>query len=58
MSEMAANVPEELVTRAMTGDRVAVADVITTIRPLVVRYCRARLGRFDRSSVSASICRC
>ena len=53
MSEMAANVPEELVTRAMTGDRVAVADVITTIRPLVVRYCRARLGRFDRSSVSA-----
>jgi len=46
-------VPEELVARAMTGDRVAVADVITTIRPLVVRYCRARLGRFDRSSVSA-----
>ena len=53
MSEMAANVPEDLVTRAMTGDRMAVEDVITTIRPLVVRYCRARLGRFDRSSVSA-----
>ena len=53
MSEMAAHVPEELVTRAMTGDRVAVGDVITMIRPLVVRYCRARLGRFDRSSVSA-----
>ena len=46
-------VPEELVARAMTGDRVAVADLISTIRPLVVRYCRARLGRFDRSSVSA-----
>lgn len=53
MSELAANVPEDLVTRAMTGDRMAVEDVITTIRPLVVRYCRARLGRFDRSSVSA-----
>ena len=53
MSEMAANVPEDLVSRAMTGDRGAVEDVITTIRPLVVRYCRARLGRFDRSSVSA-----
>ena len=39
--------------RAMAGDRVAVGEVITTIRPLVVRYCRARLGRFDRSSVSA-----
>jgi RNA polymerase sigma-70 factor, ECF subfamily len=46
-------VPEYLVARAMTGDRVAVADLISTIRPLVVRYCRARLGRFDRSSVSA-----
>jgi RNA polymerase sigma-70 factor, ECF subfamily len=46
-------IPEELVARAMTGDRRAVAEVITTIRPLVVRYCRARLGRFDRSSVSA-----
>jgi RNA polymerase sigma-70 factor, ECF subfamily len=48
-----ADIPEELVTQAMTGDRMAVEDVITTIRPLVVRYCRARLGRFDRSSVSA-----
>ena len=26
MSEMAANVPEDLVTRAMTGDRVAVVQ--------------------------------
>jgi RNA polymerase sigma-70 factor (ECF subfamily) len=48
-----AEVPEELVFRAMAGDRQAVEDVITLIRPLVVRYCRARLGRFDRSSVSA-----
>ncbi|HWM60048.1 MAG TPA: sigma-70 family RNA polymerase sigma factor [Pseudonocardia sp.] len=42
-----------MVMLAMTGDRAAVAEVIATIRPLVVRYCRARLGRFDRSSVSA-----
>src|SRR5688500_12273993 len=52
MSEQT-DVPDELVARAMTGDHQAVEDVITTIRPLVVRYCRARLGRFDRSSVSA-----
>jgi RNA polymerase sigma-70 factor (ECF subfamily) len=48
-----AELPEQLVMLAMTGDRAAVAEVIATIRPLVVRYCRARLGRFDRSSVSA-----
>jgi RNA polymerase sigma-70 factor (ECF subfamily) len=54
MGEMAAaNVPDEMVTRAMSGDRLAVEDVLTTIRPLVVRYCRARLGRVDRSAVSA-----
>jgi RNA polymerase sigma-70 factor, ECF subfamily len=51
--EPPAEVPEELVLRAMAGDRDAVQDVITTIRPMVVRYCRARLGRFDRSSTSA-----
>jgi RNA polymerase sigma-70 factor (ECF subfamily) len=38
---------------ATAAGPVAVADLISTIRPLVVRYCRARLGRFDRSSVSA-----
>ena len=27
--------------------------MLAIIRPLVVRYCRARLGRMDRSSVSA-----
>jgi len=37
----------------MAGDRGAVERVLATIRPLVVRYCRARLGRMDRSSVSA-----
>jgi RNA polymerase sigma-70 factor (ECF subfamily) len=47
------DVPDELVTRAMAGDAAAVANVLEMVRPLVVRYCRARLGRFDRSSVSA-----
>jgi RNA polymerase sigma-70 factor, ECF subfamily len=49
----AKDVPDELVALAMTGDRGAVEDVLSIIRPLVVRYCRARLGRLDRSSVSA-----
>jgi RNA polymerase sigma-70 factor (ECF subfamily) len=47
------DVPDELVARAMTGDPEAVGAVIAIIRPMVVRYCRARLGRVDRSSVSA-----
>jgi RNA polymerase sigma-70 factor (ECF subfamily) len=47
------DVPDELVARAMTGDPQAVGTVIALIRPMVVRYCRARLGRMDRSSVSA-----
>lgn len=37
----------------MAGDPQAVGAVIAIIRPMVVRYCRARLGRVDRSSVSA-----
>lgn len=46
------DVPDELVTRAMAGDREAIGRILATIRPLVVRYCRARLGR-ERSSASA-----
>ena len=46
-------IPDELVARAMVAERAAVGELLATIRPLVVRYCRARLGRFDRSSVSA-----
>jgi RNA polymerase sigma-70 factor (ECF subfamily) len=52
MSE-STDVPDELVAAAMNGDRRAVGAVIAIVRPLVVRYCRARLGRMDRSSVSA-----
>jgi len=47
------DVSDELVAFAMGGDRGAVERVIAIIRPLVVRYCRARLGRVDRASVSA-----
>jgi RNA polymerase sigma-70 factor, ECF subfamily len=47
------DVPDELVTAAMAGDRNAVDRLLTIIRPLVVRYCRARLGAPDRSSASA-----
>jgi RNA polymerase sigma-70 factor (ECF subfamily) len=47
------DVPDDLVAAAMAGDRQAVGRVLTIIRPLVVRYCRARLGAPDRSSASA-----
>jgi RNA polymerase sigma-70 factor, ECF subfamily len=47
------DVPDELVAAAMAGDRQAVGRVLAIIRPLVVRYCRARLGAPDRSSASA-----
>ncbi len=49
----AKDVSDHLVATAMTGDRRAVERVLTIIRPLVVRYCRARLGAPDRSSASA-----
>jgi len=52
MSEMT-GVPDELVALAMTGDHGAVGHVLAIIRPQVVRYCRARLGGMDRSSISA-----
>ena len=44
---------EGLVGAAHSGDRTALNAVLAIIRPLVVRYCRARVGRQERSSVSA-----
>jgi len=44
---------EGLVGAAHGGDRTALNAVLAIIRPLVVRYCRARVGRQERSSVSA-----
>jgi RNA polymerase sigma-70 factor, ECF subfamily len=37
----------ELALRAAAGDDSATAALLATVRPGVVRYCRARLGRFE-----------
>jgi RNA polymerase sigma-70 factor (ECF subfamily) len=52
-------VPDELVSRAMAGDPRAVGAVIAIIRPLVARYCRARLDRSDLvvDDVVQEVCR-
>lgn len=44
---------DSYVAAAINGDRRAVEHVLRTIRPLVVRYCRARLGRTERTFASA-----
>lgn len=49
----AGNDLERLVAAANDGDRSSLNRVLAIIRPLVVRYCRARIGRQERSSVSA-----
>jgi len=38
-----------LVVRAQSGDRAAVEELLSVVRPGIVRYCRARLGRRDGS---------
>src|SRR3954463_13457580 len=38
---------------AVEGDPRAIDRVLASIRPLVVRYCRARLGRTERTFASA-----
>lgn len=50
------NTSEELdsaVAAASQGDRTALAQVLENIRPLVVRYCRARVGAAERGQLSA-----
>jgi RNA polymerase sigma-70 factor (ECF subfamily) len=42
-----------VVAEAMAGDRDALGEVLETIRPIVVRYCRARVGLMERSGLSA-----
>lgn len=44
---------DALVAAAVGGDRTAMDRLLATIRPLVVRYCRARVGRQERTSASA-----
>src|SRR5437588_1881093 len=42
-----------VVDAAVGGDRQAVERLLAMVRPLVVRYCRARVGRHERSFASA-----
>jgi RNA polymerase sigma-70 factor, ECF subfamily len=44
---------DAVVAEAVAGDRDALRKVLETIRPIVVRYCRARVGAFERSGHSA-----
>jgi RNA polymerase sigma-70 factor (ECF subfamily) len=44
---------DTMVAAAVEGDRAAVERLLVLVRPLVVRYCRARVGRQERSFASA-----
>jgi RNA polymerase sigma-70 factor (ECF subfamily) len=44
---------DAVVAEAVTGNRDALRTVLETIRPIVVRYCRARIGTTERSGLSA-----
>ena len=45
--------PDELVAGAVRGDRGAREELLALIHPLVLRYCRARLGRRETALGSA-----
>jgi RNA polymerase sigma-70 factor (ECF subfamily) len=48
---------DDHVARAVAGDRVAIERLLGTIRPLVVRYCRARVGSFaSADDVAQDVC--
>jgi RNA polymerase sigma-70 factor (ECF subfamily) len=44
---------DAVVAAAVAGDQGALRKVLETVRPIVVRYCRARLGAGERNAVSA-----
>jgi RNA polymerase sigma-70 factor, ECF subfamily len=44
---------DAVVAEAVGGDRDALRQVLETIRPIVIRYCRARIGTIERSGFSA-----
>src|SRR6201995_3895947 len=44
---------DAVVSQAVAGDHKALREVLETIRPIVVRYCRARVGTIERSGLSA-----
>ncbi len=46
---------EELVTRTGVGERQAVAELVNRIRPVVVRYCRLRLGATEHGSFEEAV---
>ncbi|MBV9352542.1 MAG: sigma-70 family RNA polymerase sigma factor [Mycobacterium sp.] len=43
---------DAVVAEAVAGDRDALREVLETIRPIVVRYCRARVGTAERNGLS------
>lgn len=44
---------DAVVSAAVAGERAAVEEVLRRIRPLVVRYCRSRVGAQERTYASA-----
>jgi RNA polymerase sigma-70 factor (ECF subfamily) len=44
---------DSVVAEAVAGDRDALREVLEIIRPIIVRYCRARVGTTERSGLSA-----
>ena len=44
---------DTVVAEAVAGNRDALREVLEIIRPIVVRYCRARVGTTERSGLSA-----
>jgi RNA polymerase sigma-70 factor (ECF subfamily) len=44
---------DAVVADAVAGNRDALREVLEIIRPIVVRYCRARVGTSERSGLSA-----
>lgn len=44
---------DAVVAEAVAGDPGALREVLKTIQPMVIRYCRARLGTAERGGLSA-----
>lgn len=44
---------EDVVAAAVAGNRDALSEILGAIRPVVMRYCRARVGTAERSGLSA-----
>jgi RNA polymerase sigma-70 factor (ECF subfamily) len=44
---------DSVVSAAVGGDGLAAEDLLTFLRPIVVRYCRTKLGRVQRTFIAA-----